>query len=1677
MLLITTLNNCISKFVFSDGPGTFYADISEGTQSAYRKNHPDLSLNSPVAIRKHFYDTYFFNLDNIKDVEDIKRVALLSTIKQAMLTRVESFLILKSNSSIPSSQTEEALIKLEKTYLSEEYGWEFEARDIEQSTGLREFIDKAINKDQMSPGAASYAIMNLVEKAFGETDVTKLSDRQQRYFFAVFKDSSIEKASQLSGATFRALINKLEQSGLLKLASHAGSIQQFARERLSSVEQLKRSARESLDPVRDTAWLTQLNYAIQNVSRDPITLGILNVYFPSLISFFFESIAVASDYSNNGKGGGSEDTINSLDDFLDSLEKAFGRTTDFNGEKIKESVFQLAARYENTAKKMKAALDASPYRSNNAPESPDIFHLRLGASNFFVPPLTIDVNTYFKSGSLTGGALRQKSSPKFNSGFKETSIRMKLFFPNYEEIWGISIDDASKISLNDNYQIDFNTDGSSDKKIDKFLSSLRGLVAAFKYSPFLPIRNHYLNRVHGITAVALSSMSISTIPNFPFALAVDIELLNFNHKPFLPMISDFNQAIHWGKYRQYMGKAAGSLHKYVNSSFLMKISDDKEDAGSNATSRSILKDGITADRYDREISVTSSDSFENNKLVTNIVREWIDGKNISFFVPAETQTKIFLPDTTNFRQDEEKYINDHGQDAWAGILGRFGIDLNESAGYGINLSGVYQLSRNSTVSPSIFYHLRNAIDLLTAGLSDKTYGQSLYSYNANLFALENTLSLAEANYIFDYNSVNAPATPKRDFTFQKNKLGSSDDGITIKEAKQILKTISSSVTGVLDREVEKITEEKAKKLGYQKDSKQYADLKERVRQEAKDGFNILVYNRFFQSGPIEALMEAARQKSGSFSFREWEVPMLKVDLDPAYVTVTGVSLTLGNNLAKLQLQMQDEPTYQHIGGRDTYINISMRITSEKELNKLKRIFDHVNALARLEHSTGVIGFIGIKNVITALGGVKYVIPSNYSVNTVPNYPHVYDVNISLLDFDIFQQDRERLSSKHQKQLIKEFGSKRNPFLRIKQMWGIFNAYPDLPLDVRDKENEIVGHLDPDFYFRSFEMFDKDVIYNFTRRQKELTIPKENQNIGSQTNNLLKNVVARKVIDLIQTYESNLNYSEYAGDKKQAERDLINDVVSYLESSGISYDSFLEMMKEVSGNPQLFNSSSSVNKSYNVVKRNKKLITDAIEYVGPDDVSDEEANFSNSIVSAPHQVGDLTTDNHKIMTKVKEALEGKFSLKSEDVVSFDLDDLEFMANISVVPIKDKNEPNKVPAIMSIGTQVHLGYIDNEKDGRFYLTVDGFNVKKNANAIELMGRKITDDHSDPSKVNISNSIYSLTPMSEYGKPYANDLESHWENMLVDTQYRDVSGRMIRAFPTYMLWLIDEGGNFAGVKLFDNFYGLQSIIDFSLVSSEDLVGDTLVIRLSNLYSKLSKKESSSLFNPNLDEYGDEMQQDNPGMTEGISGVIDTTLNKARNILAHMKNEYVVDVENIRIKPGIRVHLRGGYGSNPNSLHTLFNGTITEVEQGEIVTITAQSDAIELGAIVNSTNKKGDSGKIDGGINTGLWLSEPRDLMVRLLSMGTSRFRESVAYANRGLVFSENKFGIRHFGSMIYQPMSREEEVKHFARVDAIADAHKHVGERKLCSQRRRYVRCIFNWNPRAQNSNILFNESTMV
>lgn len=355
------------------------------------------------------------------------------------------------------------------------------------------------------------------------------------------------------------IIQKIYQSGLLDLVEQAGGIREFARLRFQSAEKLRQSAAEHNDPTRDTAWLTKLSQIKNFFYKDPLTLATVYKYFPNLYRLFITALAATGDY-----GYSEEDPLNNHQQIMENMFKAFG--TNENGEAVFKPVWAI----DNftTAQKIEKVIKETAASSNTPPATPDIFHLRLGAANFYVPPITISVNTGFKTGSLTNGAIRQKASPKYNSGYKETTISLKLYFPNYEEIWGTSISDATKINLNSNYYIDFN-DTADEQKVDKFLSSLRGLIAAFKYSPILPIKNHYLNSVFNISGVALANMSISTVPNYPFTLEVTLDLAHFNHKPFLPMLTDFNQAVHWGKYRYYMGRAAGALANSVNVEFLL----------------------------------------------------------------------------------------------------------------------------------------------------------------------------------------------------------------------------------------------------------------------------------------------------------------------------------------------------------------------------------------------------------------------------------------------------------------------------------------------------------------------------------------------------------------------------------------------------------------------------------------------------------------------------------------------------------------------------------------------------------------------------------------------------------------------------------------------------------------------------------------------------------------------------------------------------------------------------------------------------------------------------------------------------------------------------------------------------------------------------------------------------
>lgn len=960
-------------------------------------------------------------------------------------------------------------------------------------------------------------------------------------------------------------------------------------------------------------------------------------------------------------------------------------------------------------------------RDNAPPPNVHPWECRIGLSRFLVPPINLSMTRTSQIANI-GGGLRAGSTPKFNSGHSESVLSLTLYFPTHESIWGFEGTKA---------EIDFDHD--SEEVIDRYMSSLRGLVTQFKYAPFLPIKNTAINQNMGIDSVALQSMQVSTVDGFPFALAVQLNLLKFNHEVFLPMVPSMDNAIHWGKFRQYMGRGAAKLNAITDKNFLTGIAAD------DALQVEMEEDSLVAKIRERrrESGLTESGTVKFNKA-----RDFTDGKNFDLFYPAHTPARVAYPDLTAFRSEEDTEAKK--KNLWQQMLGSFGFDYSTSIEYGYENYTSYWAGVDGSK------YLRDESRLLDRylDLAKLTYD------NMGPDKMESYIEQRLADYL-------------------KEHPNASDS--TLAE----------------------------------------------VEQKVKGAWFSSIYNAWVSDPLLEKEFAYQQFMNTNLLIREWEVPMEQLGIDNATCFVQSVSVSMANNLARMQIQMEEEPAFQHLGALDTTAQISMIIFSENDgqdaLTKFTRAIEHVNGLARLEHGHGVLGFFGIKNVITTLCGMKYCMLQQMTTESIDNQPNAYRVNLSFVDFDVFQQKRELLSSEQQEDLIEAF-SKRNPFLRIKQHWAAFNAYPDFPLSVRDKNGKVLGHLDPDYYFKAFDTIDGQYV-DFDNYDP----------VGHYT--------------MMADGEEGADQAEGGG-----------------TASGVT------------------------------------LSKGGVEFW----------DGKNSPVGGKMNFWEMNAD-------------------------------------------------QAPA------------------GKGYMP--GF-----------------------------------TPLALYQAPYIDSKpnpQAQFQSMLRDAKYRDKAGRMIRAYPTYMLWLIDEGGNFAGVKLFDNFYGLQSVVDIALSRSEDSMDDTLILQVSNLYSRLST------------EYRDLLDED----VYANAKIINTMINRNRNLVSGTTDE-LISLDTIDMKPGVRIHLRMGYSANPNNLETVFNGTVTEVTEGEVMTLVCQSDTAELSAIINAKDEKGNTGKIDGSLFGSLNFSEPRDLMVRLMTMGGSTVREAISHATRGKIFSENRFGIRHFGVILTDSMTDNEK-----------------------------------------------------
>lgn len=222
----------------------------------------------------------------------------------------------------------------------------------------------------------------------------------------------------------------------------------------------------------------------------------------------------------------------------------------------------------------------------------------------------------------------------------------------------------------------------------------------------------------------------------------------------------------------------------------------------------------------------------------------------------------------------------------------------------------------------------------------------------------------------------------------------------------------------------------------------------------------------------------------------------------------------------------------------------------------------------------------------------------------------------------------------------------------------------------------------------------------------------------------------------------------------------------------------------------------------------------------------------------------------------------------------------------------------------------------------------------------------------------------------------------------------GRLVKAFPTYLFCIVDEDGNWLdGRKLWGNYYVLRSLVDIQVVNYNDSPVSTATITVTNSYGNLDTLPPNAFYyTPSTDEAYSKFNRwlyDTFGMLIGTGPKLTQTLVDQKNIIFN----------SMIIRPGCRMHLRMGYGSDPLSLPVVMNGYISDLQLGDITQFICVSDGVELVNSVVSDNPKDVNGIFEH--------QEASNLCIDLLTARQSWLNKV------NMKWGEpNKFGIEHFG-----------------------------------------------------------------
>lgn len=283
---------------------------------------------------------------------------------------------------------------------------------------------------------------------------------------------------------------------------------------------------------------------------------------------------------------------------------------------------------------------------------------------------------------------------------------------------------------------------------------------------------------------------------------------------------------------------------------------------------------------------------------------------------------------------------------------------------------------------------------------------------------------------------------------------------------------------------------------------------------------------------------------------------------------------------------------------------------------------------------------------------------------------------------------------------------------------------------------------------------------------------------------------------------------------------------------------------------------------------------------------------------------------------------------------------------------------------------------------------------------------------------------TLMSEAFTAMSNDPRCYVLHSMYDMCVTDKRGRLLRAFPCYHMLFVDEGRMIGTWKLFDNFYNMSSLNNIEVVKSRKIPADTCTFTMSNMFMSYTDTYDNSIYQQYVNAYS---------VKDVFSSIFSPRGYVEKEDMIRQRKQ-LMDTQ--PLSPGVRLHVRMGYGSDASVLPIVFNGKVAEVSCGETVDIVAQGDGHELNNPLNTlgdltarnfeesqswcTVFKDIRGALARGGET------PRNLLAKITTAQYGgAFKTIIREQTEGRFFYDNPFGLYHFGDRRFKDIFEDSEI----------------------------------------------------